>query len=51
MLHDANGSADLVVVGARGLGGFSTLALGSVGDGLVRYARCQVAITPAHQQT
>jgi nucleotide-binding universal stress UspA family protein len=43
-LHDATGDGDLIVVGARGLGGFPTLALGSVSDGIVRYARCQVAI-------
>ncbi len=44
-LNDATGDADLMVVGARGSGGFHTLALGSVSDGLVRYACRLVAIT------
>jgi nucleotide-binding universal stress UspA family protein len=43
-LNDATDTTDLVVVGARGLGGFPALAIGSVSDGLVRYAQRQVAI-------
>ena len=46
-LNAAAGPADLIVVGARGAGGFETLALGSVSDGLVRYARCSVAVVPS----
>ena len=38
--HDA----DLVVVGARGLGGMSRLLLGSVSEKVLRYARCPVLI-------
>jgi nucleotide-binding universal stress UspA family protein len=50
-LNDATDDGDLVVVGARGLGGFDTLALGSVADGLVRYARRRIAIAraPSHR--
>jgi nucleotide-binding universal stress UspA family protein len=43
-LNDAGDGADLIVVGARGHGGFATLALGSVADGLVRYSGHSVAV-------
>jgi nucleotide-binding universal stress UspA family protein len=38
--HDA----DLVVVGARGLGGMTRLLLGSVSEKVLGYARCPVLI-------
>jgi nucleotide-binding universal stress UspA family protein len=40
-------SADLLVLGRRGLGGFGRLLLGSVADHLARYAPCPVVVVPA----
>jgi nucleotide-binding universal stress UspA family protein len=37
-------NVDLVVVGARGLGGFERLVLGSVSDNVVRHAPCSVLV-------
>ncbi len=39
-------AAQLLVVGARGLGAFERVMLGSVGIGLIRHARCPVAVVP-----
>lgn len=47
VLNDAAVGADMLVVGRRGLGGFETLLLGSVSDGLVRYCRTTVAVIHA----
>lgn len=43
---DAAKGADMVVVGSRGLGGFSGLILGSVGHQLTHHATCPVVIVP-----
>ncbi|MFF5209667.1 universal stress protein [Streptosporangium sp. NPDC000396] len=45
-LRDASESADLVVVGSRGLGALSAAVLGSVSHGVLHHARCPVAVVP-----
>jgi nucleotide-binding universal stress UspA family protein len=45
-LVKASAGADLLVVGARGAGGFSRLVLGSVGAQAAHHALCPVVIVP-----
>ena len=48
MLLGAAESAALVVVGSRGHGGFSSLLLGSVGQGVATGAACPVVVLRGH---
>ena len=43
-LITASETADLLVVGTRGAGGFHRLLLGSVAEQCVRYAHCSVLV-------
>lgn len=45
-LIDRSASADRVVVGSRGLGGFEALLLGSVTQQVVQHAQCPVVVVP-----
>jgi nucleotide-binding universal stress UspA family protein len=46
-LVGASSDSDLVVVGARGGGGFAKLVLGSVTSQVVNHAACPVVVIPA----
>ncbi len=45
-LLEAAGDADLLVVGSRGLGGFTGLLLGSVSSQCAHHSPCPLAIVP-----
>ena len=49
-LIDASKEADLIVLGSRGVGGFTRLMLGSTADQVVRHAHCPVTIVPAEDR-
>jgi nucleotide-binding universal stress UspA family protein len=48
-LLDMAKDADMVVVGSRGLGGFTGLLLGSVSQQVAHHATCPVVIIPGHR--
>lgn len=50
-LIKASGDSDLIVVGARGGGGFSRLAVGSVSNQVVHHAHCPVVVVPGSRSS
>jgi nucleotide-binding universal stress UspA family protein len=46
-LIEASRSADLIVIGSRGTGGFDSLRLGSISNQVVHHGACPVVIVPS----
>ncbi|MFI5045199.1 MAG: universal stress protein [Acidimicrobiales bacterium] len=47
---EAGTDADLLVVGSRGLGGFSRLLIGSVSSQVAHHAPCPIVVVPTRSQ-
>jgi len=45
-LINASAGADLLIIGARGAGGFARLVMGSVSTQVTHHAQCPVAVVP-----
>ncbi|TDD22664.1 universal stress protein, partial [Nonomuraea diastatica] len=50
VLIRAGGTADLVVVGSRGLGGFASAVLGSISHAVLHHVTCPVAVVRPRTQ-
>ena len=50
-LVNAGKEADMIVLGSRGVGGFTRLMLGSTADQVVRHAHCPVLIVPPEDRS
>jgi nucleotide-binding universal stress UspA family protein len=50
-LVNASKDADMVVLGSRGVGGFSRLMLGSTAGQVVEHAHCPVLIVPPEERS
>lgn len=49
-LIEASDDADLLVVGSRGVGGFTRLMMGSVSSQVAQHAHCPIVIIPGDRQ-